>query len=92
MSTVTIEWTARAAGRHPGDRETVELSTFINGVVSNGYAKILIEHQPIVGFQPAPYDPVLDKPVYEDAGSVLATTKAMIADDQPTGDRPSQAS
>lgn len=58
MSVVTIEWTARAAGRYPGERETVELTEFINGVINGGRAMVIEEHSPIVGFFPGETAPI----------------------------------
>lgn len=43
MSEVTVEWTQRVAGRHPGLVETVELTDFIQGCAKNGRLVIIGE-------------------------------------------------
>lgn len=44
MSEVTIEWTQRVAGKLPGYVERVERTAFVEGILKNNRAKILIDH------------------------------------------------
>ena len=43
---VTIEWTQRTAGRYPGEQETVELTTFVEGCLKQGRAFIVTDPEP----------------------------------------------
>lgn len=44
MAEVTIEWTQRVSGREKGQIERVERTDYINGVIKNNRAKVLVDH------------------------------------------------
>lgn len=40
MSAVTITWLQRAAGRWPGDEETIELTEYVQALIDQGRVEV----------------------------------------------------